>query len=86
LPGGVKIDLAAILFIGGGAFTGLHEVMVRRGRHPEQPVTGDDLLASGMMPELARRCRVIAALAPLDEETLSRMASRVDLKGWTSES
>jgi ATP-dependent Clp protease ATP-binding subunit ClpX len=81
LPHGLHMDTADILFLCGGRFEGLDEVIARRGRHPEQPVDGEDLLAFGMIPDLVRRLQAVVRLAPLDDETLVRLASWVDLKG-----
>src|SRR5215475_2276644 len=37
----------------GGVFEGLDRVMAHRGRHPEQPVSTEDLRACGMLLDLA---------------------------------
>jgi ATP-dependent Clp protease ATP-binding subunit ClpX len=81
LPDDLSFDVSGILFLCGGTFANLDEVMTHRGRHPEQPVNSEDLLACGMLPELVSRLQGIVRLLPLDEETLVRIVSCVDLKG-----
>jgi len=76
--GRLQIDVARVLFICGGAFTGLDEVVARSGRHPEQPVTSETLAALGVAPDLVRRVRAIGRVVPLDEETLLRLVPFVD--------
>src|SRR5262249_46924348 len=76
----LNLDSANVLFICGGTFIGLDSVIARRGRHLEQPVTDDDLLAFGLIPELVSRFQVIVRVAPLDEETLVCIAPAVDWK------
>jgi ATP-dependent Clp protease ATP-binding subunit ClpX len=73
------IDVARLLFICGGVFAGLDQVVAHLGRHPEQPVTGETLEAFGMAPDLVRRLQAIGRVAPLDEETLVRFVPLVDL-------
>jgi ATP-dependent Clp protease ATP-binding subunit ClpX len=85
LPHGLPMDTTQILFICGGRFAGLDEVLARRGRHPEQPLTGEDLVAFGMSAELVRRLPVLVRLGPLEEETLVRVVSAVDLKALAGE-
>jgi ATP-dependent Clp protease ATP-binding subunit ClpX len=79
LPHGLRLELGGVLFIGGGTFVGLDLVMTRRGRHPEQAAGPDDLLAFGALPEFVRSLRAIVGVPPLNEETLMRLVSRVDL-------
>jgi ATP-dependent Clp protease ATP-binding subunit ClpX len=76
--GGLTLDLRGILFICGGTFAGLEDAIARLGRHPEQRVTADTLLATGARPEWVWQLRAIARTAPLDEETLTRMAAWAD--------
>ncbi len=77
----LHIEVAGVLFLCGGVFAALDEVRMRRGRHLEQPITMDDLLAFGVLPELARRFLAISAVAPLEEEELVRIVSWVDFDG-----
>jgi ATP-dependent Clp protease ATP-binding subunit ClpX len=77
-PGTLHVEVSGILFVCGGAFVGLHEVVTRRGRHPEQPVEADILVAYGMLPDFVGRLKGIARAAPLDEETLVRLLPLVD--------
>jgi ATP-dependent Clp protease ATP-binding subunit ClpX len=79
LPRGVRMEAAGILFLWGGQFAGLDEVLARRGRHPEQPVTGEDLLAFGLTPELVDRVGAVIRLEPLGEGLLVRLVSAVNL-------
>jgi ATP-dependent Clp protease ATP-binding subunit ClpX len=78
---GLHIDGAGILFLCGGPFLGLDEIRIRRGRHLEQPITVDDLLAFGVLPELARRFQAIHTVPPLEDEELVRLVSWVDFDG-----
>src|SRR5262245_10961063 len=81
----LHIDVAGLLFIFGGVFPGLDQIVARQGRHPEQPVTGETLGAFGMAPELARRLRAIERVSPLDEETLVRCVPLVEFDRLISE-
>jgi ATP-dependent Clp protease ATP-binding subunit ClpX len=79
-PRGLRVETAGILFLLGDEFRGIDEGMARRGRHPEQPISSDDLLALGLVPErLIRRVAAIVRLEPLDEDTLTRLAAAVNL-------
>jgi ATP-dependent Clp protease ATP-binding subunit ClpX len=78
---GIKIDIRNILFVCGGTFAGLDDAIVRLGRHPEQPVTGDALIACGVLPDLIGRLGAFARVAPFDEEMLTRIVPWVDLSG-----
>ncbi len=80
----LKIDVARLLFLCGGEFAGFDAVMTDMGRHPEQPITGDALLAFGVVPDLVRRLQVIERVAPLDEETVARVVSWVDFSRMAS--
>jgi ATP-dependent Clp protease ATP-binding subunit ClpX len=80
LPPGLEIKVTPILFIGGGTFVGLDQMMARQGRHPEEPITRDDLLAYGLHPDLVSRFQAVVRLAPLNEETLIRLAAWEDRK------
>jgi ATP-dependent Clp protease ATP-binding subunit ClpX len=77
----LQVDTGKIFFLWGASFSQLGEIMARRGPHLEQPVSVEDLLAFGMAPEVVRRVQAIVRLDPLDEETLMRIVSWVDLKG-----
>ncbi len=79
-PAALHVDVASILFVCLGPFIGLDEQMVRQGWHPEQPITSEDLLACGVLPEFVRRVRAAVRVAPLDEETVTRLAASADLK------
>ncbi|WP_049565119.1 ATP-dependent Clp protease ATP-binding subunit ClpX [Nonomuraea sp. SBT364] len=83
----VAIDTTNVLFVAGGAFDGLEEIIGRRTRRrgagfgAPQPARGGglaevmpaDLLAFGLIPELVGRLPVLAALEPLDRTTLERI-------------
>jgi ATP-dependent Clp protease ATP-binding subunit ClpX len=75
---GIPLDIQGVLFVCGGTFAGLDEAISRSGRHPEQPIAGDALVTAGARPEWVRQLAAIARAAPLDEETLNRMAMCVD--------
>jgi ATP-dependent Clp protease ATP-binding subunit ClpX len=72
----MAFDATSLLIIAGGTFTGLDQTLAHQGRHPEQPITHEDLIAHGLHPDLARRFRVTLRLAPLNEETLVRLAAQ----------
>src|SRR5262249_31488527 len=51
----LRIKTDGIFFVGGGEFAGPDDIIGRRGRHAEQPITNDDLIAFGMPAALANR-------------------------------
>ncbi|MFI7638450.1 ATP-dependent Clp protease ATP-binding subunit ClpX [Nonomuraea sp. NPDC049400] len=84
----LQIDTTNVLFIAGGAFEGLEEIIGRRvmrrragfgaGPHSAEgellsQVTPRDLVAYGLIPELAGRLPVVTALRPLDHAALMRV-------------
>ncbi|MFG1703063.1 ATP-dependent Clp protease ATP-binding subunit ClpX [Nonomuraea sp. M3C6] len=84
----VQIDTTNVLFIAGGAFAGLEEIIERRavrggagfGAVPRagdddllSQVMPQDLLTYGLIPELVGRLPVVTALRPLDRTALMRM-------------
>ena len=82
----VEIDTTNILFIAGGAFVGLDEVIKRRTQgtamgfgaamiKSDQPskVLPDDLVKYGMIPEFVGRFPVTVKLDPLSLEDYSRI-------------
>jgi ATP-dependent Clp protease ATP-binding subunit ClpX len=71
------LDTRRILFVCGGTFAGLSDAVARPGRHDEQPVDGE-VLAAGMLPELASQFSEIARVTPLDEASLTRMVQWLD--------
>jgi ATP-dependent Clp protease ATP-binding subunit ClpX len=81
----LRISVARLLFVCGGVFSGLDEVVARLGRHREQPVTGEALAAFGVIPNLVKRFQAIARVAPLDEQTLGRIVPFVDFGRMASE-
>ena len=74
----LQFDIRGVLFVCSGTFAGLDDAIAQSGRHPEQPVTADALIAAGARPEWVRHLVAIARAAPLDEQTLKRMAACVD--------
>ncbi|NLF30573.1 MAG: ATP-dependent Clp protease ATP-binding subunit ClpX [Planctomycetes bacterium] len=86
----IQMDTSQILFICGGTFVGLDDIIGKRiGKRAigffaeteaEDPVAAqadilqqvepDDLVRFGMIPELIGRLPVVAALSPLDEQTM----------------
>jgi ATP-dependent protease Clp ATPase subunit len=78
----LNFDITRPLFLLGGTFEGLDRVMVHRGRHPEQPVNTEDLRAFGLPLDLAERVQAMVRVAPLDEETVVRVVSCLDLARW----
>ncbi|MEV1173233.1 ATP-dependent Clp protease ATP-binding subunit ClpX [Nonomuraea sp. NPDC049784] len=84
----LQIDTTNVLFIAGGAFEGLEEIIGRRvmrkragfgagQRSAEEDllsqVTPRDLVTYGLIPELAGRLPVVTALRPLDRAALMRV-------------
>ena len=81
----IQVDTTNILFICGGAFNGLEDIIKRRlgkskmgfgSAEVEQSewvleqVTQDDLIEFGLIPELVGRLPVVTPLKGLDEESL----------------
>jgi ATP-dependent Clp protease ATP-binding subunit ClpX len=73
-----RCEVGHLLFLCGGRFAGLDDTVARLGQHPEQPLTGEALLAFGMATEFVKRLAGIVKVAPLDEETLAHMVPWVD--------
>jgi ATP-dependent Clp protease ATP-binding subunit ClpX len=87
----IQVDTTNILFICGGTFVGLDDIISRRvgrktigfGSQPQfrerklgellDQVVADDLIEFGMIPEFVGRLPVLAPLAPLDEDAMSRI-------------
>ncbi|MEU4516555.1 ATP-dependent Clp protease ATP-binding subunit ClpX [Nonomuraea wenchangensis] len=85
----IALDTTNVLFIAGGAFAGLEQVIERRalrraagfGGSPHDPAEEDvlarvmpqDLVAYGLIPELTGRLPVLTTLRPLDRAGLVRM-------------
>ncbi|MDQ3403304.1 MAG: ATP-dependent Clp protease ATP-binding subunit ClpX [Actinomycetota bacterium] len=81
----IQIDTGNILFIVGGAFAGLDEIVDRRSHHkgigfgstpPMAAVTDvmpEDLLTFGLIPEFVGRLPVLSILEPLDRDALVRI-------------
>ncbi|TDD39359.1 ATP-dependent Clp protease ATP-binding subunit ClpX [Nonomuraea terrae] len=84
----LQLDTTNVLFIAGGAFAGLEEIIERRvarrgaGFGAVPPARDDDLLsqvmpqdllAYGLIPEFVGRLPVVAALRPLDVTALTRI-------------
>ncbi len=62
----------------GGTFAGLDEAIARLGRHPEQPVTIEGLVAVSAQPDWAGCLAGSARVPPLDEGNLRRLTEWVD--------
>jgi ATP-dependent Clp protease ATP-binding subunit ClpX len=85
----IKVDTTNILFICGGAFAGLEDMVARRLKTTSvgftvtsssdesdeylEGVSTGDLLRYGLIPEFIGRLPIMAALSPLDEEALVRI-------------
>jgi ATP-dependent protease Clp ATPase subunit len=76
--GRLQFDIRGVLFVCGGTFAALDDDIARSGRHPEQPVPAEVLVAAGAHPEWVRHLAAIARAAPLDEGTLTRMVAWID--------
>jgi ATP-dependent Clp protease ATP-binding subunit ClpX len=72
------LDLRGVFFVCGGAFDGLDEAIVRAGRHREQPLTADALVAAGVSQPWVRHLAAIARAAPLDDEALTGIMAWID--------
>jgi ATP-dependent Clp protease ATP-binding subunit ClpX len=77
--GSIAFDIRGVRFVCGGTFAGLDDAVARVGRHAEQPITDAVLVACGARPEWVRHLTAFARAAPLDEDTLARLATAADL-------
>ena len=77
----IGLDSHGILFIFGGRFERVQEIIVSQGRNHETPLDPDRLIDFGISAGFATRLRAIVKLDPLDEETLVGVVSRVP---WAS--
>src|SRR6516225_3831151 len=71
----LQVDTTNILFICGGAFTGLEKIISARGRSTSigfsaKVLAPEDLLKYGLIPEFVGRLPVVATLEDLDEASL----------------
>jgi len=80
LPDGLELDVERILFICGANGAGLDQIISTHGRHVEQPIMDNDLIAWGMLPNFVNRLHLALWWNPLDEETLVRIVSKMELK------
>jgi ATP-dependent Clp protease ATP-binding subunit ClpX len=78
--GDLQLDARRVLFVCAGTFQGLDEAISALGRHPEQPVSAQALIASGASPRWAETLTAIARVRPLDEQTLTRLIGWVDFR------
>jgi ATP-dependent protease Clp ATPase subunit len=78
----LNFDVTRPLFLLGGTFERLDRMIAQRERHGEQPISPQDLRACGMPLDLGRSVRTIVRIAPLDEETLTRVLLCADLRRW----
>ncbi|WP_436762269.1 ATP-dependent Clp protease ATP-binding subunit ClpX [Streptosporangium sp. V21-05] len=85
----IQIDTTDVLFIAGGAFSGLEQIIesrtgqgsagfgapIRTGRERDvlAGVMPEDLLRFGLIPELVGRLPVVATFQPLDHAALTRI-------------
>jgi ATP-dependent Clp protease ATP-binding subunit ClpX len=86
----VEIDTTNILFIAGGAFVGMNTIIQRRAQGTaigfgaqlasaieNEPVTPDDLVKYGMIPEFVGRFSSYVTLQDLDKAQLVRILTEV---------
>jgi ATP-dependent Clp protease ATP-binding subunit ClpX len=87
----VEIDTTNILFIAGGAFVGLDRIIQNRCQgtamgfganianhdHPAEPVTPDDLVKYGMIPEFVGRFSTYVTLQDLTKKQLVSILTQV---------
>ncbi len=85
----VRMDTSGVLFIAGGAFAGLEQIIEARvgrggagfgaapvpeaGRDPFAHVMPEDLLRFGLIPEFVGRLPVLSPCLPLDRTALTRI-------------
>ena len=84
----LQVDTTNILFICGGAFSGLDKIISARGgttsigfaanvkSQDDRRIEPEDLLKFGLIPEFIGRLPVIATLEDLDEESLVEILSK----------
>jgi len=86
----VEIDTTNILFIAGGAFVGMNTIIQRRARGTaigfgahlasaidNEPVTPDDLVKYGMIPEFVGRFSSYVTLHDLDKDQLVSILTQI---------
>jgi ATP-dependent Clp protease ATP-binding subunit ClpX len=78
--GGIPLDTRGVLFVCDGTFGNLEDTIVRMGRHVEQPITADLLVAAGARADWVGQLTAIARMHSLDDETLTRIVQAVDFK------
>jgi ATP-dependent Clp protease ATP-binding subunit ClpX len=74
----IGLDARRVLFICGGAFTGLDDLMARSENLQQESSAREALLAFGVQPEWLKHFAAIARVAPLDEDALARLVKWVD--------
>ena len=88
----IEMDTSGILFVLGGAFTGIENIIERRTRNKKLgfsapdasensklgmvEVTGDDLVSYGLIREFVGRIPVISPIHPLTENDLIKIMAR----------
>ena len=72
----LRFDARRVLFICGGAFAGVNDTTAHSGESADC----EALLAFGVQPEWLQHIAAIARVAPLDEDTLSRLVTWVDFR------
>jgi len=90
---GARVDTTQVLFVCGGAFVGLEDIVVRRLRRNaigfQERFTGEpsevlyellpaDLVGYGLLPEIVGRLPILAVLDPLDEASLMAVLTEPD--------
>jgi ATP-dependent Clp protease ATP-binding subunit ClpX len=75
----MNLDFARLVFVCGGGFPGLCDFISRMKPDPDQVVTGEVMEAAGIAPALIVRILAVVSVEPLDEESLERIISQVDL-------
>jgi hypothetical protein len=72
------VEVHKLLFVCGADLPHLEGELSRLGRHAEQPISAEALIAVGAKPEFARRFETIVNVPPLDEVSMSRIVRGVD--------
>jgi ATP-dependent Clp protease ATP-binding subunit ClpX len=81
----LNLDLSRLVFLCGGAFPRLCDVLAGTRPGAEQAITGGAMEECGVARALVARHLAVARVEPLDEGTLERIAWRVDFKRLATE-
>jgi ATP-dependent protease Clp ATPase subunit len=74
----LNVDISRVVFLSGGGFPGLSDVLAGMRPGAKLMATGGVMGECGVARAFVARHLAVARVEPLDEETLVRIASRVD--------